>query len=75
MSDDSISLLLTWLPFFALLVVFGFYARYAGMHARGPSGSTLIELYEQLVVETKHTNSTLERIAAALEKHAGKTGG
>ena len=40
-----------------------------GMRARGSSGATMIELYEQQVAETRRMNSTLERIAVALEKH------
>jgi hypothetical protein len=32
----------------------------------------LIELYEQQVAETRRMNTTLERIAAVLEKRAGQ---
>jgi hypothetical protein len=45
-------------------------ARWQGMRARGPSGASLIELYEQQVAETRRMNATLERIAVALEKRA-----
>jgi hypothetical protein len=38
------------------------------MQARGSSGATMIELYEQQVAESRRTNANLERIAAALEK-------
>jgi hypothetical protein len=38
------------------------------MKARGRSGITMIELYEQQVEETRRMNATLERIAVAMEK-------
>lgn len=37
------------------------------MQARGSSGTTMIELYEQQVAETRRMNEKLERIASALE--------
>ena len=42
------------------------------MGAKGPSGASLIELYEQQVSETRKMNTTLERIAVALEKRANQ---
>jgi hypothetical protein len=50
------------------------FGRWQGMRAKGPSGSTLIEIYEQQVAETRRMNVTLERIAVALEKRAGQAG-
>ena len=44
------------------------------MRSRGPSGLSLIELYEQQVAETRRMNGTLERIAVALEKRANQAG-
>jgi hypothetical protein len=38
------------------------------MQARGSSGATLIQLYEQQVEESRRMNANLERIAASLEK-------
>ena len=49
-------------------------ARWQGMRSRGPSGHSLIELYEQQVAETRKINASLERIAAALEKRANQAG-
>ena len=44
------------------------------MQARGSSGASLIELYEQQVAETRRMNVFLERIAASLEKHEKSAG-
>ncbi len=44
------------------------------MRSRGPSGISLIELYEQQVAETRKMNATLERIAVALEQRAQQVG-
>ncbi|MEH2546495.1 hypothetical protein V1283_003140 [Bradyrhizobium sp. AZCC 2262] len=44
------------------------------MQARGSSGVSLIELYEQQVAETRRMNVFLERIAASLEKREGSAG-
>ncbi len=49
-------------------------ARWHGMRSRGPSGVSLIELYEQQVAETRKMNTTLERIAVALEQRAQQAG-
>jgi len=71
MSEEWISFLIAWLPFVLLIAVLVLMARWQGMRARGPSGASLIELYEQQVAETRRMNATLERIAVALEKRAG----
>jgi hypothetical protein len=42
------------------------------MQARGASGVTMIELYEQQVAETRRMNNFLERIALSLEKHEAR---
>jgi hypothetical protein len=47
-------------------------ARWQGMRSRGPSGASLIELYEHQVAQTRKMNITLERIAVAQEKRAGQ---
>jgi ATP-dependent Zn protease len=74
MSEEWISFLVAWLPFLILIVVFLLLARWQGMRSRGPSGHSLIELYEQQVAETRKINASLERIAAALEKRANQAG-
>jgi hypothetical protein len=51
-----------------LIAVWFWFARRNGMQAKGSSGSTMIELYEQQVAETRRMNGFLERIAASLEK-------
>jgi ATP-dependent Zn protease len=67
---DWTSLVTTWLPLVVLLGVFFYLARSQGMRSRGPSGASLIELYEQQVSETRRMNVILERMAVALEKRA-----
>jgi hypothetical protein len=44
------------------------------MRSRGPSARSLIELYDQQVAEIRRLNTTLERIAAALEKRTEQMG-
>ncbi|HTC99328.1 MAG TPA: hypothetical protein VK734_16470 [Bradyrhizobium sp.] len=66
--NEWLSLLVSWLPFLLLIGVWFWLSRSAGMKARGRSGITMIELYEQQVEETRRMNATLERIAAAMEK-------
>jgi hypothetical protein len=39
------------------------------MQARGSSGASMIELYEQQVSETRRMNGFLERIVLSMEKH------
>jgi ATP-dependent Zn protease len=66
--NEWLSLLVSWLPLLLLIGVWFWLSRSAGMKARGRSGITIIELYEQQVEETRRMNVTLERIAVALEK-------
>jgi hypothetical protein len=72
MTEEWIAILVNWLPFLLLIVVFLLLARWQGLRSRGPSGSSLIELYEQQVAETRKLNASLERIAVALENRAGQ---
>jgi hypothetical protein len=66
--SDGMILAALWLPFL-LLTGLGFWvSRRTGMQARGSSGATMIELYEQQLVEGRRMNLLLERIAASLEK-------
>lgn len=68
MQTDWASLLVSWLPFLILIGVWFYLSRSVGMRARGKSGATMIELYEQQLAETRRMSASLERIAAALEK-------
>jgi hypothetical protein len=54
------------LPFVILIAAWILIARFN--HQRTASGLTMIELYEQQIAETRRTNATLEKIAAALSK-------
>jgi hypothetical protein len=69
MRNDLISLVVSWLPFLVLIGLWFWFSRSAGMRARGSSGVTMIDLYEQQVAETRRMNALLERIAVTLEKH------
>lgn len=60
-----VSLIVSWLPFLALVGVWLWYSRAS---RRSSSGTSWVDLYEQQVAENRRTNALLERIAAALEK-------
>jgi hypothetical protein len=66
--NEWISLAVSWLPFLVLIALWFWFSRRNGMQARGSSGATMIELYEQQVAETRRMNGLLERIAVAMEK-------
>ena len=66
--DKWVELAASWLPFLLLIGLWFWFSRRHGMQARGSSGATMIELYEQ-VAETRRMNGYLERIALSLEKH------
>jgi hypothetical protein len=72
MTEEWITVLVNWLPFLILIVALLLLARWQGMRSRGPSGHSLIELYEQQVAETRKLNASIERIAVALEKRANQ---
>ena len=63
-----ISLLISWLPFLALVLVWIILARNM-TKGRGPWGRTN-DLYEAQVAELRRMNALMERIAVALEKRA-----
>jgi hypothetical protein len=67
--DRWVELAVSWLPFLLLIGLWFWFSRRSGMQARGKSGVTLIELYEQQVAETRRMNGFLERIAQSMEKH------
>ena len=60
-----VSLVVSWLPFIALMGVWLWISRRS---RRASSGTSLVDLYEQQVAESQRTNALLERIATALEK-------
>jgi ATP-dependent Zn protease len=66
--NDWMSLAASWLPFLVLIGLWFWFARKSGMQARGKSGTTMIDLYEQQVAESRRMNVMLERIAVSLEK-------
>jgi hypothetical protein len=68
MSQAMIELVVSWAPFVLLLGVLVFFVRRGGMHARAPSGRTMIELYELQLEEMKRNAAALERIAQVLER-------
>ena len=72
--NDWMALAASWLPFVVLLGVWFWFSRRNGMQARGSSGVSLIELYEQQVAETRRMNVFLERIAVSLEKRESSAG-
>jgi hypothetical protein len=74
MNEEWTAVLVAWLPFLLLIAVLVLFGWKQGMRARGPSGSSMIELYEQQVLEVRKTNALLERIAVALETRAGLAG-
>jgi ATP-dependent Zn protease len=69
--DKWIELAISWIPFLVLIGVWFWISRSFGMRAKGSSGATMIELYQQQVEESRRMNVNLERIAASLEKREG----
>ena len=63
-----VNLITSWVPFIVLVIVWIWLSRSMGMRWRSRTGASMIELYEQQVLETRRMNATLERIALALEK-------
>jgi ATP-dependent Zn protease len=72
--NDGMALVASWLPFVVLMGLWLWLSRRNGMQARGSSGASMIELYEQQVAETRRMNANLERIAASLEKRENSAG-
>jgi ATP-dependent Zn protease len=66
--NELMSAVVSWLPFLVLIGLWFWFSRRNGMQARGSSGVTMIELYEQQVAETRRMNGFLERIVVAMEK-------
>ena len=57
---DWVRLLLSWVPFFLIIIAWWVVARF--FRQRAASGATMVQLYEQQVTETRRTNAALERI-------------
>ena len=70
MGSDLLSILISWMPFIALMIVWILLFRSLRTRWRSRSGASWVELTEQQVEETRRMNATLERIALALEKRA-----
>ena len=63
-----VNLIISWVPFIALIIVWVWLSRSMGMRSRSPAGATMLEVCEQQLAESRRMNATLERIAVALEK-------
>jgi hypothetical protein len=62
------SLLLSWVPFVGIVLAYILCVRFS--RQRTAAGLTIIDLYELQIVEMRRTNTTLEKIAAALDKRS-----
>lgn len=68
MSESTVSLIVSLLPLLLFLGAFLYFGRRQGMQAKGPSGASILEIYEQQLAEIRRMNDKLERIASALER-------
>jgi hypothetical protein len=68
MPQTIAELIASWAPIIVFLAIIVFFMRSGGVRARGPSGRTMVELYELHVEEMKRHTTALERIAQALER-------
>ena len=68
MPETIASLIASWAPLIVFFAIFAYVSRRSGMSARGPSGRTMIELYELQLDEMKRNAAALERIAQVLEQ-------
>lgn len=66
--SNWLELAIAWVPFVLLIGLWLWIGRRNWFMGRGSSGSSMLELYEQQVAETRRMNGFLERIAASLEK-------
>ena len=71
MPQTIADLIAAWAPLIVILAIVIFFARSSGTRSRGPSGRTMIELYELQLEETKRGAAALERIAQTLERRGG----
>ncbi len=72
MPQTIADLIATWAPLIVFLGVMGFFMRSGGLRARGPSGRSMVELYELQLEEFKRSTTALERIAQMLERGVGQ---
>ena len=70
MPQSVIDLIVAWAPLIVFVGIIVYFMRASGMRARGPSGRTMLELYELQLDEMKRNAAALERIAQALEKRS-----
>ena len=75
MPQTVAELIAGWAPFIIVLAIIVFFMRSGGVRARGPSGRTMVELYELYLEEMKRQAMALERIAQALERRGRLTDG
>jgi hypothetical protein len=68
MSQTVADLIVAWAPTLVFLAIFLFFVRSGGMRARGPSGRSMVALYELQLEEMKRSTAALERIAQVLER-------
>jgi hypothetical protein len=71
MPQTVADLIAAWAPLIVVLAIVIFCMRSSGVRSRGPSGRTMVELYELQLEETKRGAAALERIAQALERRNG----
>jgi hypothetical protein len=67
MPQPIADLIAAWMPFVILLAILIFFMRTGGIRGRGPSGRSMIELYELQLEQQTRTAAALERIAQMLE--------
>jgi hypothetical protein len=68
MPQTIADMIASWAPIIVFIGVFIYFTRSNGMRTRGPSGRTMLELYELQLEEMKRNVTALERIAQALER-------
>jgi hypothetical protein len=71
MPQPIADLIAAWAPTAAFIAILIFFVRSSGIRARGPSGRSMVELYELQLDELRRSTAALERIAGALERGGG----
>jgi hypothetical protein len=67
-THELLAALFSWWPFVMLIGAWIVITRYC--RPRTASGTTIVDLYEQQIAETRRTNEMLEKIAATLDKRS-----
>lgn len=70
-THDLLTALFSWWPFVMLIGAYLIVTRFY----RPRSSTEIVELYKEQIAETRRTNDTLERIAAALDKRSPEKSG